>query len=470
MVHTKHTSQASFLRSSRGNIAMMFGLLMAPIFAAVGFGIDMSRNVYVQQAVAEAADAGALAAARARLSNQSMTLAQAQTIARKAFDLNTQDLKDVTISSFSLDFDPDTEAYSVTAKSSLEPNFIKIAGIKSLESNIFSEVQASPPRALELVMALDNTGSMSGTKLSTLKTAATNLSTDLMNASDTVKIGLVPFSNYVNVGLSRRNAPWIDVPADQSNKEYKCRNTYPDLKKSNCRTETRTCTRTNDGVKTTYPCEKTKCDVDKGKPVEKCGWKTTTQKWRGCVGSRDSVFDEIDGDYATRKIPGLLNRRCSEELLPLTSTLSEVTGKIDSMSAKHETYIPAGLAWGRRVLSSQAPFTEGVTYAKARADRSLKVLIIMTDGENTKSANYPRHEASSKAIANTKTRSLCESIKDDGIVIYSIAFEVTDLSTKSILQDCASSSKNYFDATDATKLIAVFDEIGNSLQDLALTR
>ncbi|MEM1396137.1 MAG: VWA domain-containing protein, partial [Pseudomonadota bacterium] len=120
--------------------------------------------------------------------------------------------------------------------------------------------------------------------------------------------------------------------------------------------------------------------------------------------------------------------------------------------------------------SSQAPFTEGVTYAKARADRSLKVLIVMTDGENTKSANYPRHEASSKTIANTKTRSLCESIKDDGIVIYSIAFEVTDLSTKGILQDCASSSKNYFDATDATKLIAVFDEIGNSLQDLALTR
>jgi len=66
---------------------------------------------------------------------------------------------------------------------------------------------------LEVAMVLDNTGSMAGTKLSTLKTAASNFVDTLSSAAarsadpDAVKIGLVPFSMTVKVGSGYQGAP-----------------------------------------------------------------------------------------------------------------------------------------------------------------------------------------------------------------------------------------------------------------------
>lgn len=64
---------------------------------------------------------------------------------------------------------------------------------------------------LELVMALDNTGSMSGTKLTALKSAAHHWCI-LYGSKTTVPdlwIGLVPFSQTVNIGSTRTS--WTDT-------------------------------------------------------------------------------------------------------------------------------------------------------------------------------------------------------------------------------------------------------------------
>ena len=45
-----------------------------------------------------------------------------------------------------------------------------------------------------------------------------------------------------------------------------------------------------------------------------------------------------------------------------------------------------GLAWGWRVLSPTAPFTEGVAFNGAR-DNVRKVIVLMSDGENTNVGN-----------------------------------------------------------------------------------
>ncbi|MBR7559122.1 hypothetical protein KC218_21470, partial [Mycobacterium tuberculosis] len=58
------------------------------------------------------------------------------------------------------------------------------------------------------VMVRDTSGSMDGSKISTPRTAATNLTTTLMNMhtvggrSDRVQVGLVPFSGAGNGGAS----------------------------------------------------------------------------------------------------------------------------------------------------------------------------------------------------------------------------------------------------------------------------
>ncbi|MBS9719489.1 hypothetical protein JYU29_02175 [Tianweitania sp. BSSL-BM11] len=72
-------------------------------------------------------------------------------------------------------------------------------------------------------------------------------------------------------------------------------------------------------------------------------------------------------------------------ILPLkdvgtTAGIDEVKSAIDAMRANGNTNTPEGMAWGWRVLSSQAPFTGGRSEAERGND---KVLIVLTDGANT---------------------------------------------------------------------------------------
>ncbi len=64
---------------------------------------------------------------------------------------------------------------------------------------------------MDVALVLDNTGSMRGRKLITLKKAAKDLVETLYDSKtkdSEIKIGLVPFAQYVNVGMNNRNAWW----------------------------------------------------------------------------------------------------------------------------------------------------------------------------------------------------------------------------------------------------------------------
>jgi Flp pilus assembly protein TadG len=54
----------SFLHNQRGGTAILFGLLLLPIMAAIGAAIDYSRATNVRTARQAAADAAALLATR----------------------------------------------------------------------------------------------------------------------------------------------------------------------------------------------------------------------------------------------------------------------------------------------------------------------------------------------------------------------------------------------------------------------
>ncbi len=66
-------------------------------------------------------------------------------------------------------------------------------------------------------------------------------------------------------------------------------------------------------------------------------------------------------------------------ILPLTSDPNAVIATIGNMRAEGGTNIHEGAAWGFRVISPGLPFDQGNAYGEATS----KVMIIMTDGENT---------------------------------------------------------------------------------------
>lgn len=314
-------------------------------------------------------------------------------------------------------------------------------------------------RSLDMVLVLDTTLSMEGARLSSLKSAATDMVNTIEKFdNDDFRMAVVPFSNYVNVGMSRRYESWMAVPHDTSETKNVCQTKRDRTGTSNCRTVSGFHDR--DGVKVPYT--RKKCDHTYGPKYEVCGPRTITQKWYGCVGSRDEPND-LRTDVNGRKFPGLMNARCGSELQEMTASLAAARSTISSLKAVGNTYMPAGLMWGWRALSSEQPLRHTV------GDKTEKVLVLMTDGENTRSKDGDWHEARDKSDADMKTRQICEAVKDEDITIYAIAYEVTDSSTQSLLQNCASGRTNYFKAQNAQELTRAFEEIAASLNELRIS-
>jgi len=75
-----------------------------------------------------------------------------------------------------------------------------------------------------------------------------------------------------------------------------------------------------------------------------------------------------------------------------------------------------------------------------------------------------------KQDADLLTSELCSSIKDDGIKIISVAFEIEEESTKTLLENCATSPSDYYDATNSAELKRAFKNIGSGLNEIRLIR
>jgi hypothetical protein len=193
-------------------------------------------------------------------------------------------------------------------------------------------------------------------------------------------------------------------------------------------------------------------------------------RWNGCVGSRDAPLHTRDDSYHNR-IPGLMDIECGSPVMELTSDLTAARNMINGLNTRGETYIPSGLIWGWRALSTQVPFAARASTPEAP---TRKFLILVTDGQNTKSATFPTHDGGSTADANATTRTICENISRDEVTkvrLYTIAFEVTDPVVKDLLRSCSTmNGGEFYDAADASQLSASLQIIGRSIWALRLSK
>jgi hypothetical protein len=202
-----------------------------------------------------------------------------------------------------------------------------------------------------------------------------------------------------------------------------------------------------------------------GNRVEECTPQMTGENWFGCVGSRVSPFS-MEAIYNGQKIPPVFDRTCGQPLTELTSNLNGVKSDISDLTASGSTYIPAGLQWGWRTLDATAPFENA-----SGSDRK-KLLILMTDGENTRSQVGISHNGNDAAAANALTDSLCKAIKSSEIEIATISYSNNPgTSTSStMLSGCASSADMYFDASNAKGLRDAFSNATNQVNEVRLIR
>ena len=104
--------------------------------------------------------------------------------------------------------------------------------------------------------------------------------------------------------------------------------------------------------------------------------------------------------------------------MPLTSDWVALNNKVDEMSPNGNTNVTIGLAWAWHALTAGEPYTE----AKAPAANLDKVVIILTDGDNTEAwDNINSKKITGQSAIDTRTALACSNIKAANIKIYSYA-------------------------------------------------
>ena len=213
---------------------------------------------------------------------------------------------------------------------------------------------------------------------------------------------------------------------------------------------------------------------------------SSTVSWQS--GKKDTSFPYTSGP----------NYGCPRPILALTKDRDAVESAINSMIAYPAmgTYIPTGLAWGWRVLSPGEPFSQGVGPSDQYYTKTVKAMVLLTDGENSVTGtsnhnksifsayNYTGTEvdgtyrlgssnaSTAEANLNTKTSTLCQSVKDAGIRLYTITFGDIPSAAATLMKNCASVNNGetlYYHAPSNSELEDIFASIGKDLSEIHLS-
>ena len=232
-----------FLADRGASVAIIMALSIIPLVGIVALAVDYGRATRYRSQLQASLDSATLGAARSLMMQGGQTTQNVTSFVTANF---TQQ-----VAGLSPSITAQVDANNVvraTASVNLPTTFGQVVGVATLDLKVSSQAKFGLGAA-EIALVLDNTGSMSGARLDGLKTAATTLVDTLYNSvtpATSLKIGLVPFTYYVNVGMSYRNAAWMDVPPDTSTTTNTCWDTYPNAVYSAPITTTGTCY--NDGV------------------------------------------------------------------------------------------------------------------------------------------------------------------------------------------------------------------------------
>lgn len=493
-----------FWSDRSGNYAILAAVAAVPLLLSVGLATDYSRYVSAQKHLQELADAAALAMA----ATDETKKRKLRELANDVISSNRSNSRIEKVKIAGLKAKKDWVDLSL--EGSIPTTFMSLAKINQLDVRASALAERAITGSVEVALVLDNTWSMSmedgngNKKIDTLKTAASDLVDELMGGEESaVRVALVPYADYVNVGTQHRNASWLEVPDNYDVKGVaaECENVTVTGPICVEWTPKYSCTKYVDGVPEAGQCGGGECTRKETRTYEdkQCtgGVRAASYRWYGCVGSRMPGDTRLHDGSPADRYPGYLDesQKCLNPIVPLTDNESRLKNAVDDMiinigGYKPRTYIPAGLIWGQNVLSPTEPFSEAGAYdPDNKAPR--KVVVLMTDGENYMTfrrsdgrhivVDYPSgfdpndpfdvaaREEQMKPT-NDDTVAICNYMKTHNIEIFTVAFMVEFDFAKQVLLDCATSSEHYYDASDPEKLMAAFEGIGRSLRQVRLAR
>lgn len=161
---------------------------------------------------------------------------------------------------------------------------------------------------------------------------------------------------------------------------------------------------------------------------------------------------------------------------PLTSNRKTLTDLIDGLKATGGTAGQIGLAWGWYTVSESfnSLWPTFVAAPKNPAE-TIKSVILMTDGEfnvahcsgvNTGDIDCSATNGNPFAQATQ----LCNNMKADGVIVYTVGFQIEDANAAAILKSCASGEDRAYLPKTGDDLSKNFADIGRDITRLRISR
>jgi hypothetical protein len=212
-----------------------------------------------------------------------------------------------------------------------------------------------------------------------------------------------------------------------------------------------------------------------------------TYKATSCVGERpgQDYSDVAPGKnhYVLREYT--TNGKCSisstGELQPMTNDKSVLHTKINGLVDGGNTAGHVGTAWAYYMLSPNwaSVLPSGSKPVAYGTENTQKIAVLMTDGEYNQ-----EHDGNGVATGSTaagssvngtdspsQAKSLCKDMKDNGIEVYTVGFDLGNNQTAiDTLSDCASDASHFYNSTTGDALKAAFRDIALKISTLYLSQ
>ncbi len=349
------TPAGSFLRDEDGTILFFAVTMMIVMFMLAGMGVDIMRFESTRTDLQQTADRATLAA-----TSGTQILSPTAVVADYFAKAGLADKLTFVEFTKGLNF----RTVRTEARANTNPIFLRLYSRSAVDQIQARALSVAEQRItnVEISLVLDVSGSMAGSRMSNLKTSATEF-IDTVLATDTenkMSISIVPYNGQINMTQDFQNL-YVNRTNDHNVANVNCF----DLPAS---AYTQTGMSTNASMPVT-----------------------------GHVDTRTSTG--LNGGWANPPSPGAGQRWCPPStknvILPPTNNATVLKSHINGLVAEGATSINAGMKWGMTLLDPgsrnvvSAMITQGKTPAVFQGrpydyeePEMLKVLVLMTDGEH----------------------------------------------------------------------------------------
>ncbi|MER8546220.1 pilus assembly protein [Mesorhizobium sp. M0684] len=508
-----------FCRSKSGNFALMLAFGLPAVLTAVAFAVDVSTLMRAKVSLQNALDAANLAS-----SHLGDIEASRKDVFDRYFQTNVAGHSELRNAEATLTVERGLNYIQTKAVATADVN-LNFAFLFGNDKRITVDAGAvESTNQLEVVLVLDNTGSMaSNDRIGALRTAATAL-IDMLEAAKSptrsVRVAVVPFVTAVNVKGEDYDPAWIDMAGKSPNNGANFpsvggkRVNHMDLFKQ-LGVEWRGCVEARPGTNNVSDIspDQNKPDtlfVPYFAPDDPGNARNPNSSYgNSATGYNNSYLD----DTVVTLLPGLTsdmakysvstmklindkrgpltigpNRACPTPIVPLTDDFDKLRKAVGEMIEWNGsgTNVSEGLSWGMRVLSPAPPYSDGAPF---RASGTTKTVLLLTDGENVvygakdtpQKSDYGsygflasgRFGSSDQTAAARNvddwTTNVCNTLKKQDVQIFTVLLQADTAANRKLYEACASSPSDYYPTNDVSQLEGVFLKIGSSISQLHLT-